>query len=49
MQNNLKKICVCQKKAVLLHPLLKSCVLLSSKKNKIAEIAQLVEQRIRNA
>ena len=39
MQNNCKKICVCQKKAVLLHPLLP----------KLATLAQLVEQRIRNA
>ena len=39
MQKNLKKICVYQKKAVLLHPL--------SKKTRGA-IAQLVEQRTEN-
>ncbi len=39
MQNNCKKICIYQKKAVLLHPLL----------HFQATLAQLVEQRIRNA
>ena len=43
MQKKLQNSCVCQKKAVLLHPLLRKAA------TYIATLAQLVEQRIRNA
>ena len=42
MQNNCKNICTIQKKAVPLHSL-------SAKSRYFATVAQLVEQRIRNA
>ena len=42
MQNNCRKICIYQKKAVLLHAF-------SVEGTNFATVAQLVEQRIRNA
>ena len=52
MQKKCKKICTCQKKAVLLHPLLmrsrKSYIVNRPIVNSFGAIAQLVEQRTEN-